>query len=167
MEKYKELISNAKKKIHVADYMLTMTYPFVKDPKLLLVILENIFLAIANAIGSVLYYEKTFKRIPAFKDSFASKFNIFKEKIAVRYKIKQEYTDMIQEVGEIILEHKKSPVEFTRKNSFVICSDDYKMWTISTDKIRSYINKSKSFVNIIDNIIKKNQEILKKSIKNF
>ncbi len=167
MEKYEELRDMAKKKIQIADHMLTMTYPMIKDPKLLLAVMENIFLALTNSIGSLLHYERNYKRVPPFQDTFVSKFSIFKQKCAARHSIDEEMVLMIQEIKDIILQHKKSPVEFTRNDSFVICSEDYKMKTISLEKMKDYISKSKIFVQNINNIINKNQDIFNKSIRNF
>ena len=167
MEKYEELRDMARKKIQIADHMLTMTYPMVKDPKLLLAVMENIFLALTNSIGSLLHYERNYKRVPPFQDTFVSKFNIFKQKCAGKHNIDEEMILMIQEIKDIILQHKKSPVEFTRNDSFVICSDDYKMKTISLEKMKDYISKSKLFVQNINNIINQNQDIFNKSIRNF
>jgi len=71
MEKFQELRELSKKRIRVADHMLTMTYPLVQDSKLLLAVVENIFLALTYIMGSVLHYERTFKRIPLFQDDFS------------------------------------------------------------------------------------------------
>ena len=167
MDKYDGLMNVALRKIHIADHMLTMTYPMIKDPKLLLAVMENIFLALTNSIGALLYYERTYKRVPPFQDTFVSKFNVFKEKCAVRYGFEKGYILMMQEIKDIIMQHKKSPVEFTRKDSFVICSDDYQMRTISLDKMKNYILKSKLFVQNINGIINKNKEVFNKSVRNF
>ncbi len=158
MEKYEELRDIARERIKIADHMLTMTYPMVRDPKLLLAVMENIFLALTNSIGSLLYYERIYKRVPPFQETFVSKFNVFKQKCAKRFNIDQELLLMIGEIKDIILQHKKSPVEFTRNDSFVICSDDYRMKTISLGKMRAYISKSKLFMQNINNIINKNKE---------
>lgn len=167
MEKYEELRDIAGKKIQIADHMLTMTYPMIKDPKLLLAVMENLFLALTNSIGSLLYYERNYKRVPPFQDTFVSKFNVFKQKCAGRLNIDQEAILMVQEIKEIILQHKKSPVEFTRNDSFIICSDDYRMKTITLEKMKNYILKSRLFVQNINNIINKDQLIFNKSIRNF
>jgi len=74
---------------------------------------------------------------------------------------------MVGEIKDIIMQHKKSPVEFTRNDSFVICSEDYKMKTISLEKMRNYISKSKIFMQNINNIINKNQQIYNKAVRNF
>lgn len=162
MERFQELREQAKKKTQVADHMLTMTYPLVQDSKLLLAIMQNIFLALTYAVGSILHYERTFKKIPPFQDNFSSKFNMFRAKIVDKYKINSDYVDFIQDVKDIILQHKQSPVEFVRKDRFVICSDDYKMKTISIENMREYLNKTKSFIALASTIVSKNEEIFKK-----
>ncbi|MEA2036452.1 MAG: hypothetical protein U9O94_03020 [Nanoarchaeota archaeon] len=167
MGKWEELMSLALKKIQIADHMLTMTYPLVKDPKLLLNIMENTFLALTNSVGALLHYERTYKRVPQFQDTFASKFNIFKQKCTTRYNIDPKYILMMQDIKDIIVHHRKSPMEFTRNDALVICSDDYMMKTISVDKMKSYVLKSKTFVSSISHIISSNKEAFNRSTKNF
>jgi len=161
MEKFQELRETAKKKVQLADHILTQTYPLVKDTKLLLVVIENIFLALTNAVGSLLYYERLFKRIPPFQDNFSSKFNMFRARCVDRYKINNEYVLFIQSIKDIIVEHKKSPVEFVRKDRFVICSDNYSMKTISVEQIKENLAKAKLFINEIGNITAKEEAIFK------
>jgi len=162
MEKFQESREKARRNIMLADHMLTQTYPLIKDPKLLLAVIENIFLALTNSMATVLYYERLFKRIPPFHDNFESKFNLFKMKTAIRYNISQEYLYLMQEVKDIIIEHRKSPVEFTRENKFVICSSTYNMKTISVDQMKKYIQKTKSFLEIAESIVSKNESIFVK-----
>ena len=154
MEKFLELKEEAIKKIKTADHILTQTYPLVKDSKLLLAVMDNIFLSLTNAMSSLLYYERLSKKIPPFHDNFASKFNMFASKLVGKYKIKKEHVELLQEVKDIILEHRKSPVEFTRRDCFVICSDDYDMKSISIDKISRYLSEAKSFVEGTSKLVK-------------
>ena len=167
MERYEELGQASRKNMQVADHMLTMTYPLVKDPKLLLAVMENIFLALTNSIGALLHYERIYKRVPPFQDTFASKFNLFQNKCSQRYSIDNEHLMMIQEIKDMILQHKKSPVEFTRGDSFVICSEDYRMKIVSVERMKEYILKSKQFIRGIDNIITKNKEAFSQAARNF
>ncbi|MBU0615001.1 MAG: hypothetical protein KJ601_02820 [Nanoarchaeota archaeon] len=153
MEHYDGLRDVAKKKLQIADHMLTMTYPFVKDPKILLAVMDNVFLAMVNGVASILSYERTYKRIPPFQDTFVSKFNMFKQKCAPKYNIDRSYLDTIQEIKELIHEHKKSPMEFSRKDSFVICTNDYDLKTITLDTLKEYISKAKSFIDITSRIV--------------
>lgn len=159
MEKFQECRQKATRNIHIADHMLTQTYPLINDPRLLLAVMENIFLALTNTMAAVLYYERLFKRIPPFLNNFESKFNMFRLKTAIKHNIDTSYLTLMQDVKDIILEHKKSPVEFARKDRFVICSDNYKMKTITIDKIRDYIAKTKLFIEEADKIISKEEHL--------
>lgn len=161
MEKFQELREIAKKKLKLADHILTMTYPVVKDSKLLLGVLENLFLSLTNAMGSVLHYERTFKRIPEFKDNYVSKYNLFRE-YARENNIDNDYLKFIQEVKNLVVQHKKSPVEFSRKDQFVMCNEDYNMKTISVEQLKAYVEKAKSFLTSTQQIISKDEELFQR-----
>lgn len=157
MELFELARHKSKKNIQIADHMLFVTYPLIKDTKLLLAIIENIFLAMANAMDSVLYHERMYKRIPPFQNSFESKFNIFRERIVHKYNIDKSLVADMQEIKNIIAEHKKSPVEFTRKDRFVICSSNYKLRTLSLNDIKNYLARAKIFIQAMDSILNKNE----------
>jgi len=159
MEKFQELREVAQKKLKIADHMLTMTYPFVQDPKLLVAVVENLFLAQTNAMGSVLHYERLFKRIPGFQDTFTSKLAVFQEKCVPRFNIDKEYIQLMQELKDTIVAHRESPVEFSKKDKFVICSEDYRMKTISLNDIKEYVKKTKLFIRKTNSIISKDESI--------
>ncbi len=161
MEKFQEVRDKAKKHIYIADHMLSVTYPLIKDPKLLLAVIENIFLAYTNTIGSLLYYERLFKRIPPFQETFESKFHMFKETCVLKYNIDKSYVADINDIKNIILAHKKSPVEFARKDRFVICSNKYKLETISVNEIKKHIEKAKLFIQEINNITSKDEGLFR------
>jgi len=161
MEKFQELKESAKKKITIADHMLTQTYPLVKDAKLLLAVLENVFLALSYSMSSVLHYDRLFKKINILPENFEAKFHVFKDKCVPRYKIDKEYLNLVREIKEIIIAHKKSPVEFVRNDRFVICSENYRMKTVSVDQLKKYIAKSKIFIQETSNIVSKNEAIFR------
>ncbi len=137
--------------------MLGVTFPLVKDPKLLLAIIENIFLAYTNSMAALLHYERFYQRIPPFRDdSFESKFNMFKERCVLKYKLDKSYILEMQDIKDIIVSHKKSPVEFKRGDRLVICSDNYKLKTVSVNDLQKYLDKAKVFIEAIDTIIVEN-----------
>ncbi len=162
MEKFQEAREKARKKLKIADHMITMTYPLVQDTRLLISVMENLFLALTNSMASVLYYERLFKRIPPFHDNFDSKFNMFRAKVVPRYKIDTSNIHMLNEIKDVIIQHKKSPVEFTRKDMFVIASDSFKLKTISVDQIKKYISKTKIFLDEMESIVSKDEQIFGK-----
>jgi hypothetical protein len=159
---YNELREEAKKKIRIADHMLFVTYPLIKDPKLLIAVIENIFLTLTNTTGYILYYERKFKNVPSFFDTFESKYRVFSEKIVEKYKIDKNYLEFLKKIRNILIAHRRSPMEFSRKDKFVICSSDYKLEVLGVNEIKDYLEKAKSFFSLIDKIIKRN-EILERN----
>ncbi|MBW2993317.1 hypothetical protein KY317_01960 [Candidatus Woesearchaeota archaeon] len=161
MDNYKISMEKARKNFHIADHMLSVTYPLIKDTKLLLAIIENIFLSMTNAMAAVLSLERTYKRVPSFSETFEGKMNVFREKIADQHGVNREFITNMQEIKSIILEHKKSQMEFARKGRFVICSDNYRLRTLGIPEIKIYLSKAKLFIQEMDNIIKKNEGLSK------
>ena len=156
MERYELAIDRAKKDLKIADHMMTVTYKLVDDPKLMLTIMQRLMSSLTYSMASILLYERLYKRIPPFTETFDSMFTMFKARLTRRYHINIEYITLIQEVKKILEEHKKSPVEFARKGKFVICSDTYKIKVVDADLIKKYINKAKLFVIEAENMVKTN-----------
>jgi hypothetical protein len=163
MEKFQEARSKAKRNLQVADHMVYMTYSLVKDPKLLLVALENIFLALTNAMSSALHYENLFKRVPQFPENFEAKLALFRDCIVSRYGIKMDYLDLMRDVKDIIIDHRKSPMEFVRNERFVICSGDYSMRVLSVEQVKRYLAQTRHFVKDMNNLTSQDEGIFARS----
>jgi len=161
MEQFQAAREKSREKIKIADHILSSTFPLVKDPRLLIGVMDNIFLALTNAMSSVLYYEKLFKRIPDFKDDFNSKFNMFKERIVRKYNLNIEYVYLIQDIKNLIIEHKKSPMEFSRGENFVICMNGYRCKTITIRDMKKFISKSQQFIQEVSAIVGKDERIFR------
>ena len=155
MEKFNDLMESAEKKLNFADHILSMTYPLVKDPKLLLSAAENLFLAFNYSLTSLLYYERHFKRIPPFQDNFSLKLQLFKDECAERYGIGDEQLKAMEELKEILIAHKKSPIEFPRKESFMIFNESYEAKTLTQDLLKDCIKKAKLFIKKLSTLIRK------------
>jgi hypothetical protein len=161
-ELFQEALEKAKRNINIADHILFVTYPLVKDAKLLLAIIENIFLAYSNAVSSILYYNQFLKLIPPFQNNFESKLSIFRQRCVDKYKIDRSYLIEMQDIKDIIIGHKKSPLEFVRRDRFVICSENYKLKTINLEAIRRHLNKAKLFIGEATSILAKYEAISRK-----
>ena len=60
MEKFLEYLEESGKRIATADHLLYVTFPLVKEKKLLLKILEEINSGLLNCLNSILQYEYLF-----------------------------------------------------------------------------------------------------------
>ena len=155
MERFELELEKAKKDIKVADHMLNITYKLVDDPKILLTVMNRIKSALTSTMLSLLLFERMYKRIPPFQENFDSIFNTFRARCTRRYNINIEYITLIQDLDIILKQHKKSPVEFSRKGKFVICSEDYRIKVLSLDKIKGFVKKAKLFIQETQNMIGK------------
>ena len=159
MEKFQELRGEARLKLKNADHLITMTYQMVKDNKLLMAAVENLYQALELSITSVLSYERMFKRVQPFHNELSSKLNIFYQDIAPKRNIDKSYLKLIQDIGDIVQAHKLSSVEFTRKDRLVIASENYELRELTPELVKNYLEKSKKFIQDMEIIVSQDEHI--------
>ncbi|MBW2986968.1 hypothetical protein KY336_00310 [Candidatus Woesearchaeota archaeon] len=163
MESFQECRRRAERNLQIAEHMLTVTYPLLKDAKLLLGVTENIFLGITNSMSAVVFFERKYKRIPPFHDNFESKFNTFTARIVPRYGIDKKYIILLKAIKEIVLKHKQSPIEFARKGKFVICDEKYNnVRQITDQELRQHLNDAKEFHQISKRLVARSESFFTK-----
>ncbi len=150
---YLEFQRKARQQYDAAFHLLKVTFPLVKDPRLLLGIVHNIVQAMEHAIDAVLAYERQLHRIPAYGNDFLSKYNLFLYKCVPQHKIEKEHLHLINSLREILELHKKSPMEFQRGGRFVICGRDYRLKSISAADLQQYLEQSRQFLEKMERIV--------------
>ena len=161
MEKYQELREKAKSTLNKADHMLTMTYPMLNEPKILISVNNNMLQAMEQAMTAILEYERLFKRIPAYHEDFISKANIFRDKIIPRHGIDPKYLKLMMDLREIMKAHEESPVEFTRKSKFVMADENYHLRTITATDLKKQLNKAKLFIDEATILTRENDRVFR------
>jgi hypothetical protein len=151
---YKELLTKAIRSIKRADHLTYMTLPLVKDNKLILSILSNIELSLTQGMDALLEYERDYKRISPLPQNFHSRYELFRDKLINKYGITTMEVELIVTLKNTIEAHKNSPIEFSRPDKFVICSENYRMKSISVVEIKKYISISKGFLRKIESNLK-------------
>ncbi|MBI4150257.1 hypothetical protein HY488_02535 [Candidatus Woesearchaeota archaeon] len=153
MEKTEEAREKAIKNLKIANHLLTQSYPLLNDPKLLVAVLQNIFLAQVNAMTAIVSYDHDNWHLPAFPDNFDAKFDLFKLKIAPKYKIPAEHLQAILDVKALIASQKESKVSFVRKDAFVICEEGYRLKTLTLQDMKTLLAKTKVFIQRMGQIL--------------
>lgn len=154
MELYETYLKKAISFFKTADHLVYVTMPVVRDNKLFMTVLDNMHMALVSGMNAVLEYERLYKRIMPLADNFESRFEVFKRMMG-RYGFINEEAVTIWELKRFIEERKEAPVEFTRSGKFVICSDNYRMKTISIEEIKKYLSITKNFLLKINRVVKK------------
>ncbi len=152
-EKFIENLDRASKNLQTADHMLYMTYPIVKEKRLLLKILSEVSTVVVSIVNAILQYEYLYKRIELYRDAKAN-FQIFKEKCAPRFKISREQVAKILEIFSLAEKHKKSPFEFVKNDKIVIMTNSFKTDIVNVEKMKEYIFTSKDLLRKADSVIR-------------
>jgi len=143
MEKFLEYIQDAEKIIQKVDHLVYITYPLIKDKRLLLKILLEINIAVTNCVNSILQHEYIYKKITLYKNA-KTNFRTFNEKCSQKYKITKEEIKLILELFDLVEKHKQSPMEFVRNEKVIILSENLKPKTITIEKIKEFLLLAKN-----------------------
>jgi len=153
MKVHKILMKEASNKFKTADHMIYVTYPLLNDPKLIIIITDNLYFSLLRSIEAILQYEYHYKRLDNVPQKINETIRVFKDLIIKRYGFSESILKVFDDLHKITEVRKKSPVEFIRKDNFVICDRLYSTKMINLQKIKEYVQEIKPF-------IKKTQEIL-------
>lgn len=143
MEKFLESIQEAEKSLKNTDHMVYVTFPLVKDKRILLKAIEGMKKVITNCIKAILHYEYLYKRIQLSKDPKAN-FKTFVERCAPRYDITSEELKIILEILDFAEKHSKSPFEFSKNEKIIILSSSMEPKTLTLEKSKEMLAISKS-----------------------
>lgn len=157
MEKFLQFLQDAEKNIRTLDHLIYVTFPVVKDKRLLLKIIIETKTAITDCINAILQYEYLFKRIKLYNQP-QTNLKTFIEKSSKRYNITNREIKLILELFKLTEAHKKSPMEFVREGKIVIMSEKFQPHTIT-------IEKTKEFLAIAKSILSKTKKTFKNNIR--
>jgi len=121
----------ANKQLKLADYLLTNTYNFSEDPKLLIGILSSLkkyYTLIMELLleEQINDFEKSLKKLEVQKTILNT-------------------TDLnqINTIFKIIKRHEESSVEFVRKKQLVLCDEDYSLEVLSLAQLKQFLSRAK------------------------
>jgi hypothetical protein len=155
MEKFREYQQQARQHLKNADHLVSISYPMVRDNKLLLAAAENLAEALNLYVLTVLAYERLARRIPPFHEERESAFNSFMRDVVPQHKIDKNYIKLITDFNELVRFHKDSAVEFNRKDKFVMASGSYKLMELSEGLLKDNLERARRFMELIESIVSK------------
>lgn len=151
-EKFLESLEYAQRSLQIADHMTYITFPLIKEKRLLLKVLSELSSTILNTINAILQFEYYWKRVQLYHDARAN-FETFK-RVSVRYNISQEQLVRITEILTLAEKHKKSPFEFIKNDKIVIMSDSMAPSFLTLEKIKIFLFETKSMLKKAEQKIK-------------
>ena len=154
MQEIVDKLKDANRLMNSADHLAYVTYPLIKDNKLIITIAENLNSALLNLMEALLMYERAYKRIPPYPENFDMRLQIFKEKIANRYNIDRSYIVLIEDLKKLVYERKKSTMEFIRHDKYVLFNKNMSIKSITLEKVKKYLNESKPLFLKVNTLLK-------------
>lgn len=159
MNHWLEANKRAKTFLGIAERLATVTYPLAKEPRVLFSVVENLFISVISAMDSIIYFDIQLGHIKKFPKTFETILSIFTKICLKQHKFTRSHIEIICDLRDIVQAHKESPIEFTRKDRFVICSDSYAMKIIGIAEITDFLAKAKVFIEDNNRIIEDNERI--------
>jgi len=157
MEKILENLEEAEKLIKTTDHLIYLSFPLLKDKRILLKAVIKIKEVLNKCINSILKYDFLDKKIRLYKDP-KKNFKVFKDTSAKRYNINPQEIKEIIEIFDLAEHQEKSSMEFMKNNQVIILSETMQQKQVT-------LEKTKSFLFLAKNILKKTKENLKINIK--
>ncbi len=153
MEHYQEALQKAKFQYDAAFHLLNVTYPLLKDPKLLIAILSNVHSSMEHSLDAILSFERQLLLVPHYLDNFQSKFNVFRYKSVPRNKIDPQLVEAISTVQTLLNLHQRSLIEFRKEDRLMICDKEFEVKQVAIPEIRQYLEASKNLIGAANKII--------------
>ena len=153
MEVLKDLMKDSNTHLNTADHLAYVSYSNIKDNKIVVSIAENLYKSLLKAVEAVLQYERMYKRIPPYSENFNAKLEMFKTKCAPRYNLNNEIVILLDNL-RIIVDQKKELMENDRKEKFAVFNNEYKIKSLTIEKVKEYLVKSNPFIQKVNEIIK-------------
>jgi hypothetical protein len=141
----KESLNEATRTLKIADHMTYVTFPLVKEQRLMLKIFDEIYKSIINTITAVLQYEYVNNKIKIYKDKDENLKN-FIDKYAKNYEINLEEIKKIKEIIDINYYCTQSSMEFVKREKIVIMSDNLDLQILNIEKIKGYLVVAKEIL---------------------
>lgn len=140
-----ELLTKAEKSLRTADHLIYITYPLIKENRLLKSVLDQLYTITEAIIKSVLHYEYAYRRIqtpPDLNSLSSAEFEIFK-KTAASFLISGQEIQTIQALLELVARHQASSTDFVRRDKLVFMLNNSRTESIGLEQLKGYLNTLK------------------------
>lgn len=151
-EKVLKLIAEALKAFSTADHLAFVTYPLLQDPRLMLVMAQNIDRALTGGMNALLHLDVYRQQIRVLPMDMQSRMQLFEEYTARQHHIPKSVVQSLREVKGILQKHAESPVEFTRNGRLIICDDAYQMRILDMDRVKGYLAESRTLMRTLEEV---------------
>ncbi len=153
MNSFEPYATKAHEQYRIAKHLLEVTYPLMKDTKLLMGICINILRCLENCSSAILAYEYQEQQNKNFPSTLQQKLSMLQTFSPSKTKIPKQTLILTADLAALEELHRKSPVEFSRNGRFVICSKEFDLTTLGIDDLKRYLSSAAQYLAIMDSIL--------------
>jgi len=135
--------NKSKNSLAETEQLLSLTYKFTKDQKIFLGVIIKLYESLDMAINGYLF---SINQKNIAKMNFEEKINMLKFKNNAKLSLSEEDFAYLNEVHFLYEKHKNSPIEFSRKEKFIISDDDYILHTLTLENLMVFFQNAKKIV---------------------
>jgi hypothetical protein len=147
-KKFLDEMIEAEKLWRAGDYLACVTYPVVKDEKLLLRALENVHKSAVLGISTMLKFEYIHKRISLSQDT-GKNLEIFFKSCSGKLGLNEGDCIALKELLTLGKRQKESGFEFSRKGKAVILDGNLVSYELKIDKIKEFLRLERRLIDAI------------------
>lgn len=133
-------------KLNAAEHLIGTTYQLVKEPKLLVSVIDNIYNAMDLTLSALVEHKRSFIDISEYNSSTESRMEFFQKKIMQEYALDASIIGFMSDLKKTLDVHKNSNVEFTKKDTFVMTDDDYNLTTLDEATVTKTLTDAKLYI---------------------
>ncbi|MBI5871479.1 hypothetical protein HZB88_00130 [archaeon] len=145
-------LAEAKREHQRADHIVYMTYPLIKETKLLGYAIEGTYKAALKAVEALIRHEQEYKRLPAGRFDAELGIQAFREHCMQRYKFDRKLLNTLLELKMLSSMRAQSPIEFSKREQFIICTKEYQTRIIELQKVKQYLNDVRELMTNVEAI---------------
>lgn len=138
-------LSRVEQAYQIAEHLTVVTYPVVKDGKLLLRALEKLSEGITKNISLILRAEYFYRRISLTKDP-ARNLQAFFDRCAGRYGLEEGEQESVRKILLLQRRHKESGFEFSKSGRVVIMDDFLGTAYLDLEGMKEFLKASKKLL---------------------
>ena len=152
MQDYNDQLTKARKELELADHIIYITYPIVKDKSLFLSAVTHLTNSAVSAIDLFLNREKDFKKILMLPPSTKLRAKFFAENYNCVYNSSTDFWRDLMDMIEFT-ESKPEKVEFEKQERICVLNENYKILRFDMEKIKKNIVSVKDLISKISSNI--------------
>ncbi|MCD6547300.1 MAG: hypothetical protein J7K22_01960 [Nanoarchaeota archaeon] len=150
---YLSLLKEAKRELGLADHILMVAFPIVRDKHIFLNVLTHADKSVILAIRAFIAKKKEARELRIIPESEELARRLFFEEFSKIVGITPSEKHLIQELKNVVIAHRKSQAEIKRGDEYIIFLPNFDSITINEQNVKRYLSIVRGFINKIEKVM--------------